>query len=326
MLSIIIVNYRSADYTRQCLRRIYEHGNNPLLEVFVIDNATYDGCGEMIQAEFPQVKFFQSEKNLGFAGANNVGVEKTSGEYVMFLNPDTEIEGNAIEDLLNAVRTMPRAGMAGARLLNSDRTVQTTSISAFPSIMNQLGGLNFLRRRFPNSKLWGIGPLFQELSSPVAVDAISGACMVAPRSVVEQVGAFTTKYFMYGEDLDLCLKVHQAGWKIYYVPMAVIVHHGGGSSDTRAERYYAEVMQREAMYQFMRRHRGAVYAAVFSALAAVAAMGRMMCAVVLLPAALSRSRRKSIARIWRKGAYLLGWNLGLHAWTKGDLAGTAQSR
>lgn len=315
-ISVIIINYCSAAFTRACLRSIYAHGTTQNVEVVVIDNATYDGCAEMMHAEYPQATFIQSEQNLGFAGANNLGISVSHGSHLMFLNPDTEIQGDAIGRLFEVLTTMPDAGMVGAKLLNSDLSVQTTSITAFPSILNQILGSEYLRQKFPSSSLWGMKPLFENRSEPAVVDAISGACMMARRDLIEQIQGFTTDYFMYAEDLDLCVKVSKAGWKIYYVPDAVIVHHGGQSSGARSESNYADLMIRDSMFQFMAVHRGLWYARLYRTATVLAATSRLALLSVVLPLAMLSSKRARIVQAWKKWAAIIGWGAGLQNWVK----------
>jgi len=314
-ISIIIVNYHSAAFTRACLKSIYENNEALSVEVIVIDNASYDGCGDMVRTHFSQATFIQSAHNLGFAGANNLGIQVSRGTHLLFLNPDTEIQGNAIEKLFRSLASIPGAGIVGARLLNSDLSVQTTSITAFPSILNQVLGAELLRQRFPTLDLWGIKALFEDLNTPVEVDAISGACMMGKREVIEQVHGFTTSYFMYAEDLDLCLKVKKAGWKVHYIPDAVIVHHGGRSSEWRPESHYAEIMIRKSMYHFMQVHRGRWYAWWFRVASTVAAACRVTLLTLMLPFAVVFSRGMAILRVWKKWAGILGWCVGIPTWT-----------
>ncbi|MGC4053262.1 MAG: glycosyltransferase family 2 protein [Paludibaculum sp.] len=323
-ISVIIINYRSAAFTRACLRSIYAQGPAQSMEVIVIDNATYDGCGEMMSAEYPQATFIQSAQNLGFAGANNLGISVSHGAHLLFLNPDTEIQGDAIGRLFEALAAMPEAGMVGARLLNSDLSVQTSSVTAFPSILNQILGSEYLRQKFPSSSLWGMKPLFEEHSEPVVVDAISGACMLARREVVEQVQGFTTDYFMYAEDLDLCVKVAKAGWKVGYVPDAVIVHHGGQSSGARSESNYADLMIRDSMYQFMEVHRGPAYAWMYRAATILAAACRAALLSLLLPVAVLTPKRARVIRAWKKWIAIVGWGAGIQGWVKRERTGPVQ--
>jgi N-acetylglucosaminyl-diphospho-decaprenol L-rhamnosyltransferase len=314
-LSIIIINYHSADYTRECLRSIFASNRTFQFEVIVVDNASQDGCEEMIRAEFPQVKFIASKENLGFAGANNLGFSHSLGRNILYLNPDTVVEGNAIGKLHTSLTTVSDAGMVGARLLNSDGSIQTTSITAFPSILNQVLGTDYLRRRFRKARLWGMRPLFENHHEPVSVDAISGACMMLKREVVELVQGFSMDYFMYAEDLDLCLKLRKKKIKIYYVPDAIIVHHGGESSKARSEKNYADIMIRESMVQFMKLHHGAWYASLFKIATALVAICRVaLLTAVWVPAAFTK-RKQLVSRAWHKWTSILGWCFGGHAWS-----------
>ena len=177
-------------------------------EIIVIDSASFDGCAEMLRKEFPQVRFIQSQENLGFAKSNNLAFRSATGESVLFLNPDTEIVGPAINVLHSALKMLPDAGVVGGRLLNSDGTVQTSCVQAFPTILNQLLNAESLRRRFPRSRLWGMAPLFDAGTKPKLVEAISGACVMLPRLLLEKIGVFSKDYFMYSEDIDLSYKVN----------------------------------------------------------------------------------------------------------------------
>lgn len=317
-LSIVVVNYRSADFTRRCLQSIATNASDLDAEIVVIDNDSHDGCGAMVRADFPAVLFFQSNKNLGFAAANNLAAARCCGQYILFLNPDTEVQGTALQELVRCLRSSPDVGMVGARLLNSDGSVQTTSVTAFPTIMNQLLGVEFLRRRFPRASLWGIGPLFDDPAKPVPVEAISGACMLLRKEVFDGVGGFDSNYFMYAEDLDLCLKVKRAGWKVCYVPDAVIIHHGGQSSAACGESNRAAVMIRESLMRFMKEYRGRSYAAAFRFLTGCAALIRLLLLCLLSPGAIIASRWELLRGQFAKWAGIAGWALGLQTWARRD--------
>jgi GT2 family glycosyltransferase len=313
-LSIIIVNWRSAGHTRRCLTSIAANAGDLDHEVIVVDNASNDGCEDMIRNEFPGVKFIQTGKNLGFAGANNLGFAQSRGRSILFLNPDTEIRASALQTLLAALDSLPQAGIVGARLLNSDLSLQTTCVTALPSILNQAIGSAFLRRRFPKWKLWGMQPLFDGSRGPAAVEAISGACMMGRREVIAQVGVFSTDYFMYSEDMDLCLKIVKQNSKIYYVPDAVIVHHSGASSSSRAENHFSSIMLRESLNRFMRLHRGALYAGLYRASIALTALLRMLMLLAVLPLTVIPRYDCVIGRPFRKWLNLFKWSLGLVRW------------
>src|SRR5690348_3920993 len=212
-LSILIVNWNSVAFLRDCLESIYANTKAIQFEVVVVDNASHDGCEQMLATEFGSVRFIQSGSNLGFARANNLAFQASSGRNVLFLNPDTEVLGSALERLVRFLDENPRAGIVGPKLLNSDGSIQTSCIRSFPTILNEALDTDLLRRLFPRSRWWGIGPLFENRTAPAAVDAVSGASLMIRRNVFEAAGLFTTSYFMYAEDVDLCFKARRAGWE-----------------------------------------------------------------------------------------------------------------
>jgi N-acetylglucosaminyl-diphospho-decaprenol L-rhamnosyltransferase len=308
-LSIIIVNWNSAAYLLNCLASIYQNINRCNCEIIVIDNASFDGCGKLVKAAFPQVIFIQSDKNLGFAGANNLAFERSHGRNILFLNPDTEIKAGALDALIEAVGSIPKAGMAGARLLNPDLTLQTTCVTALPSIVNQALGAKLLRNIFPKWKIWGMRPLYEEGSTPCIVEAISGACMLVKREVVSTVGAFTTDYFMYAEDMDLCAKVNKAGWNIYYVPGAEVIHYGGASSSLR-ENNFSNIVMRCSVSRYMELHHNRGYSILYRLTTAMVAVCRLLILVALLPLAVHPKAYQYLIGAFSKWSGILAWSIG----------------
>ena len=326
-LSIIIINWKSVNFTRKCLASICANAGDLTYEVIVVDNASFDGCEQMIKAEFPQVTFIQSRENLGFARANNLAFAQSHGRNVMFLNPDTEIQGTALQNLIRALESIPAAGMVGARLLNSDLSLQTTCIVALPSILNQTLNSRHLHRGFPKWRIWGMRPLFENPEGPVPVEAISGACMVAKREVIAQVDGFTTDYFMYSEDMDLCLKVARRGWKIYFVPDASIIHHAAGSSSSRAESNFSSIMLRESVIRFMQLHHGRMHARLYRLTTAFAAAFRLLLLALALPVAIHPRGYGFMSRAFSKWSAVLAWSLGWTPWvSKRTMQPPAESR
>jgi N-acetylglucosaminyl-diphospho-decaprenol L-rhamnosyltransferase len=315
-ISIIIVNWKSAAFTKQCLRSIYANAQELNCEVIVVENASYDGCDEMLKADYPQAIFLQSATNLGFAGANNLGFDHCTGRNILFLNPDAEIQGTALQTMLFALESIPQAGMAGACLLNSDLTLQTTCVVALPSILNQSLSSNFLRKTFPRWQIWGMRALFDSSTSPKKVEAISGACMLGKREVIEQVGVFSTDYFMYAEDMDLCAKVAKAGWTICYVPQARIVHHAAGSSSSRQESNFSTIMIRESLVRFMQLHRGSRYASLYRGSVAVTSILRLCMLVIVLPIAVFPRGYRFLSRAFSKWFDVLRWSVGATSWVR----------
>lgn len=297
-LSIIIINWNSAEHVRACLASIHRHIRGVSHEIIVVDNASYDGCAGMLARDHAGAVFIQSDHNLGFARANNLGFRKSKGQALLFLNPDTEVMDDAIAVMLKA---SPDAGAVGCRLLNTDGSLQTSCVQAFPTILNQVLDAECLRRLCPRAKLWGLAPILDEGAEPVAADVISGACLMVRRDVFESVGGFSEDFFMYGEDIDLCYRIAQSGRRNVVVKSVSVVHHGGGSSSQREEMEFPNVHMRESVRLFLEKHHGAAYAARYRAW--------MGCA--------ARVRVALLALAGSKGAGSLGKWRGILAWAKG---------
>ncbi len=312
-LSIIIVNWRSCDFLRQCLRSIYANAKGMSFEVIVVDNASYDGSREMLAREFPEVYFIQSAKNLGFGRANNLGYKNSCGRSLLFLNPDTEIIGNALAKLESALQLVPDAGIVGARLLNPDSSLQTSCVQAFPSIWNQVLDVEAFRQRFPKASLWGTRVLFENRQGPAQVDTVSGACLMIKRKVFESVKMFSPEYFMYSEDLDLCFKVARAGWKNYYLSGAMVIHHGGRSSGAMNESSFATVMMRESLRRFFRIRRSKVHAVLYQSVMGIVAICRLSLIASILLVTPGRLQRDSRLGALAKWFSVLRWSVGLEA-------------
>ena len=309
-LSIIIVNWNSRDYVRKCLESIYANTRGISFEIIVVDGASYDGCGEMLAREFPKVTFVQSKENIGFARANNLGFAQSRGECVLFLNPDTEVVDDAITQLRDFLKKTRNAGIVGAKLLNTDGSVQTSCVQAFPTIWNQFFEAEILRRTFPHLSMWGMRPLFSMDKKPAEAEMLSGACLLLPRPVFQKCGGFSEEYFLYAEDLDLCCKTRRAGFKNYFVPAAVLIHHGGGSSHS-SQSVFLTVLMRESVYRFLKKFRGGGYGLAFRASQALNALGRLALLLILFPIPLIRGKAGSARDPIRRWAAILKWTLGL---------------
>lgn len=310
-VSIIIVNWHSKDYLKRCLERIYENTSNIDYEVIVIDSASYDGSEQMVSNEYPQVSFIQSRENLGFAKANNAAFKASRGKVVLFLNPDTEIIDNAIEKLFSVMNGSDRIGAVGGRILNSDGTVQNTAIRAFPTLLNQMFDSDLLKRILPNSRLWGMAPLFGSGDATAEVDAISGACIMVRRDAFEEVKMFSEDYFMYSEDIDLCRKIWDHGWKIKYIPDALITHHGGGSSSQSGQSNFSNVMMLESRYTFFCKFHSAAYGRIFKAAVFMTSLLRLSILLSLLPLTKLAGQRTALRNATSKWLARLSWTMGM---------------
>jgi GT2 family glycosyltransferase len=314
-LSIVFVNWNSSDYLRACLRSIYSQTRGVTFEIIVVDNASPNDDLDGLKREFPGIQLIKSKENLGFARANNAGFKQSSGECVLFLNPDTEVLGSAIPEMLRQLQSLPYAGTVECKLLNSDMSIQTSCIQRFPTILNQLLDIEALRLRWPACGLWRIAPLFSAAQQPVETEVISGACLMIRRNVFEAVGLFSEDYFMYAEDVDLCFKVHRAGFKNYYVGGARVVHHGGGSSKQQSSDQWSTVAQKEAILQLCRKTRGPLYALLFRASTAAAAVVRLIAVFPMLVMGQAAAPRQRMISARKKWAAILRWSIGFETAT-----------
>ena len=309
-LSIIIINWNSRDFLRDCLKSIEENPPPFSYETIVIDNASYDGSAEMVHGEFPKIKYLQGPDNLGFSRGNNAAAESSSGRNLLFLNPDTKVLGNALDVMRDYLDAHHDVGIVGCRILNSDGSVQTTAVQAFPTLLNQTLDADVLHRWFPKSRLWGTAALFSGSTAPTRVDMISGACLMIRRSVFEQIGGFSQDYFMYSEDVDICQKAHRAGWNAYYVPSVSVIHYNGQSTNKRPSNF-THIMQQESRLIYFHKMRGSLYALSFRVSRVPIAVIRMAMIATLLIFPFGPERRQELRSSLSKWLAILRWSLGL---------------
>jgi GT2 family glycosyltransferase len=237
VLSIVIVSWNVREDLRECLQSLLRDEGSRLesgeIEIIVVDNASTDGTAEMVNLEFPQVKLLVNSQNLGYTKANNIGINHSRGKYILLLNPDTIVHQDALQALIDCAESHPEAGIIGAKLLNPDGSVQRSARS-FPDIGAGLFRNTFLGRLFPNNPfvrrylLADFG--YDEVRE---VDWVSGAAMLVRRDLIERIGGLDERFWAYCEDVDLCWRAWQAGYKVLFCPNAVITHKVGRSSDQR---------------------------------------------------------------------------------------------
>ncbi len=240
-LSIVIVTTNAIKHIDDCLHSIYHTTPPPEVEVFISDNGSTDGTIELVQEKYPQVTLIQNGQNLGFGPANNRGVSRSRGQYVLFLNDDTIVRPGALAKMVGFMDTNQDVGVTGAKLLNPDGTLQP-SITRDPSIwMDMLRTLlpRQLEINTPSTRrliqryahLLRIRQLgrFSDHNRTIDVDCVMGACLLTRHSILEQVGSFDENIFFWCEENDLCHRIRQANWRIVYYPDAEIVHFGGST-------------------------------------------------------------------------------------------------
>lgn len=256
VISIVIVNYRVPEHLRETIRSIQDADLYNRTEIIVVDNASEDNSRERITNEFHTVNWIQLKYNIGFGKACNVGVQNARGTYILLLNPDTMIAKNTLSASVDFMKTHPDAGVMGPKILNSDGTLQASCKRGFPTPSATFYHFSGLSRLFPKSKRFGRYNLtFMDPDTSGKVDAISGSFMFLSRSVFLEIGGFDEQFFLYGEDIDLCYRIHKKGYSIWYHPETQIIHKKGKSSSKSVLR--SRFAFYEAMVLFSRKHKKA---------------------------------------------------------------------
>ena len=253
MLSIIIVNYNTGRLLKDCIASIYRETTTLPFDIWVVDNASCDNSLQMIKKQFQEVKLIENKQNVGFAKANNMAISKSKADYVLLLNPDTLILGNAIEKMLRFMDINPKVGISGCKVLNEDGTLQLACRRSIPNPHVAFFRLSGLSRLFPNSKIMAKYNLtYLNPNKAHEIDAVSGAFLMIRRKVVDNIGKLDERFFMYGEELDWCLRTKKAGWKVMYYPDAEIIHYKGECSKSNSRKATFEFCR--SMYLFHKKH------------------------------------------------------------------------
>ncbi len=260
-VSVIVVNWNTRDLLERCLAAAQANAGRVSVELIVVDNASADGSAAMVRERFPGAHLILNSDNLGFARANNLGAAAAGGRYLLLINSDAFLTPGALEALVSLADAQPRAGLVGAQLRNADGTFQA-SHTPFPTlwreflILTGLGRLVF-GRQFPSR-----GP--DDGLGPQRVDYVEGACLLARRDAYQAVGGLDEGYFMYAEEVDLCLSMRRHAWEVWYQPAARVTHLGGASS--RARRPEQEGDLYVSRVRLFRKHYGALAADSLKAL------------------------------------------------------------
>jgi GT2 family glycosyltransferase len=231
-VSIVIVAFNTRDVLRECLQAMYREAGPVSCEIVVVDNASRDGSAEMVEAEFPDVRLIRSDNNLGFAGANNLAFPVTNGRYIVLLNSDAFVQPGALELSVSHMDANPRVGLGGGRLVGRDGSWQP-SARMFPSLLNDLLMMSGLANKYPNSNFFGRADrTYADPLEPGPADWVPGAYSIIRRDVLERVGYFDRRFFLYYEEVDLCRRIKATGYDVWYWPDIVVVHLGGESAKT----------------------------------------------------------------------------------------------
>lgn len=252
-LSIIIVNYNVKEFLQNLLHSINKSITNYRYEIIVVDNNSVDGSVELLREKFPDVKLIDSKTNLGFSKANNLGLKIAKGKFLLLINPDTIVQEDTFEKMINFFQSNQNVGMAGCKILNPDGTFQLSCRRSFPGPWTSFCKVTGLSALFPKSKLfakYNLTYLDEDLT--YEVDALSGSFMMLRKNVYEKIGGLDETFFMYGEDLDWCYRIQKAGFKVFYFHETQIIHYKGES--TRRSSIDETRIFYNAMHLFVKKH------------------------------------------------------------------------
>ncbi|MBS1718491.1 MAG: glycosyltransferase family 2 protein [Armatimonadetes bacterium] len=279
MLSVIIVSWNTCNLLRSCLQSLYQHPPETPLEVIVVDNASTDGSAEMVRAEFPQVHLIASDKNFGYARGNNLGFAVASGEWLLTLNPDTEVFEDTLNEAIHVLKNYPQAGALGARQIGLDGWVQS-SIRGFPGVLGILGDITGLGKRMPGSMLDSYRLSSFDYETEQIAPQPMGTFILFRREALEAVGdpkaPFDEGFPIFFNEVDLLYRLKQRGWDCVYAPSVRLRHYGGES--TKQVRKSMIWESHRSLARFMRKHYRTVWnaagIALVSALLSVSAFFR----------------------------------------------------
>ena len=278
IVSALIVSYNVKGLLLKCLEAFYAHADVPV-EAVVVDNASTDGSAAAVASEFPQAIVLQQQRNLGFGRANNVGLERCQGRFVLLLNPDVTVNPQAVGRMADFLMSRQDAAAVGPRLLFPDGRLDPDARRSFPVPSTLFYRTVGLSRLFPRSRVFGRHNMGHVPDSDVhEMDAGAAACLMVRMAALDRVGFFDPRYFMFGEDLDLCYRLKLGGWKIFYLPSASGIHHKGAAIRQAQSRMIYEQHRAEWAYH-MKHHadgipafaNGLVWAQIWGRWAAAAA-------------------------------------------------------
>lgn len=300
-MSVIIVNYNVRYFLEQCLCSLQAALDGIAAETIVVDNGSTDDSITYLSSRFPGIKFIQNTKNEGFAKANNQALHLARGEYILFLNPDTILAEDTLQQCIAFFASHPNAGVVGVRMMDGSGNFLPESKRAFPSPKVSFFKLAGLSSLFPTSRLfnrYALGYLPERATHEV--DVIAGAFMMTKKSVLDKVGSFDEQFFMYAEDVDLSYRIQAAGYKNYYLGNVPIVHFKGESTK-RGSLHYVHMFYK-AMQLFVKKHYRSSGTSFFAGVLNAGILARQFVAALSLPL---HKKQDSVQHIPRR-VYVVG--------------------
>jgi GT2 family glycosyltransferase len=310
-VSISIVNFNTREHLRRCLGSIQECLQDIRYEVVVVDNNSHDASVSMLKEEFPFVRCIANSENKGATIAKNQSFREMSGDYVLIIDSDIEILAGSIQSLLTFMRQNPAVGIVGPGVAFADGRPQHSCNKSIPTLwscfLNKFFLFASLRYAFYRSKF--AGSYFQKYRTPQECMWLGGMCLLVRREVIGQIGGMDERFFIYYDDTDFCLRAHNKGWKVYYLPSSAVIHHMGKGVGQFKNWLYPKIFESE-LY-FFKKHYGSFQAKLCAFLIQMAVAPRMLC---LYPLRLwnrkreyYRQRLDAYGKVWHEaGRYLYG--------------------
>jgi GT2 family glycosyltransferase len=254
VLSICIVPYKARDLLRDCLDSIYQHPPLDSFEIIVVDNHSQDGTLEMLSQDYPQVRCAETGTNEGYTRPMNQALKMGMGQYLVQLNPDVVVYPEMFDHLVRFMEEHPEAGICTPKVLNRDGTLQKQCRRSAARPWDAVTYFSGLSKRYPNDPRFARYLMtYLDENEINEVEAVSGSCMLIRRAVVEQIGYLDELFFAYQEDADFCFRARQAGWKVYYVPQARMLHYGG-QGGSKVEVYRSIYQWHRSYFLYYNKH------------------------------------------------------------------------
>ncbi|MBI2844035.1 MAG: glycosyltransferase family 2 protein [Armatimonadetes bacterium] len=251
-LSIAIVNWNTSSLLEACLNSIYRRAPGFGFEVIVVDNASADFDADAFRARFPDARFIQNDSNLGYAKGNNQAIEGSSGDYILLLNPDTEVTSGALERLVEFMESHSDAAAAGCRLVRPDGSVER-SCRSFPDPAKVCFEFLGLSRLFPRSRVFGAYRMtWFGYDREIEVDQPMGSCLIISRKAIDEIGLIDEDFPIFFNEVDWLYRAKAGGWKVYFTPAAEVIHHGGASTKQLRRRMRKE--SHKSLAKFYEKH------------------------------------------------------------------------
>jgi hypothetical protein len=276
-LTVIIVSWNVKNYLITCIESIISQFKNISYEIILVDNASSDFAPEVVEDKYKKnnIKIIKNRENVGFAKANQQGLELAMGEAVLFINPDTIILTDNIGELISRLRSEKSIGIIGCGVLNKDLTIQKTCARFMPNLRRKLFDFILMSDYIKTFK--GNGQYYKDANyeKKMFVECISGCFILVKKKILERLGSFDEAYFMYAEDIELCYRVRNNGYKILYMPEMKILHYGGMSSAQQSESYFSTIKKYESDYQLFKIINGSKKALILRLIISVGSIIRL---------------------------------------------------